>query len=95
MRAAARGLLLFPLQAGRDALVLQTVARDAHTSFASSAVRKCALEGAFGISGLRSNQTLVAQYTELKVGLAERFRFDREAYTEGKTAFVDRVLAGL
>jgi GrpB-like predicted nucleotidyltransferase (UPF0157 family) len=44
---------------------------------------------------LRSNQTLVAQYTELKVGLAERFRFDREAYTEGKTAFVDRVLSSL
>lgn len=33
------------------------------------------------------------EYEALKVDLAARFPLDREAYTEGKTAFVERALA--
>ena len=41
---------------------------------------------------LRSQQ-LAAEYAELKSLLAARYRFDREAYTQAKTPFVERVLA--
>ncbi|MHB8947343.1 MAG: GrpB family protein, partial [Bacillota bacterium] len=41
---------------------------------------------------LRAHPDAVREYGELKRRLAERFRDDREAYTEGKTEFVDRVL---
>jgi GrpB-like predicted nucleotidyltransferase (UPF0157 family) len=40
---------------------------------------------------LRSDPALAADYAALKRELAERFRDDREAYTEAKRAFVDRV----
>ncbi len=43
---------------------------------------------------LRRDAGLAAQYEGLKMDLAEEFPFDREAYTEGKTAFVRRVLKG-
>jgi GrpB-like predicted nucleotidyltransferase (UPF0157 family) len=39
-----------------------------------------------------SNRSLAAEYATLKLRLAEQFKFDREAYTEGKTPFVERVL---
>ena len=43
---------------------------------------------------LRSNSELAEQYAELKLHLAKRYRYDREAYTEGKGDFVTAVLAG-
>lgn len=42
---------------------------------------------------LRADTWLAARYAELKRGLAARFRFDRDAYTNGKTGFVEAVLA--
>lgn len=42
---------------------------------------------------LNLHPALAKEYEALKVSLAERFAGDREAYTEGKTAFVERVLA--
>jgi GrpB-like predicted nucleotidyltransferase (UPF0157 family)/GNAT superfamily N-acetyltransferase len=42
---------------------------------------------------LRSNPELGAEYAALKRALAERFRTDRDAYTEAKGGFVARVLA--
>lgn len=44
---------------------------------------------------LRRSAALRAEYAALKRGLAERFPFDRDAYTEAKTPFVQRVLATL
>jgi GrpB-like predicted nucleotidyltransferase (UPF0157 family) len=41
---------------------------------------------------LRSDADLATQYRELKVGLAAKHRTDREAYTDGKTAFVQAAL---
>ena len=35
---------------------------------------------------------LAEEYTALKAGLADRFPTDREAYTEGKAPFIERVL---
>jgi len=43
---------------------------------------------------LRSNPALAAEYASLKRSLAARFADDREAYTNGKTEFVERVLRG-
>jgi GrpB-like predicted nucleotidyltransferase (UPF0157 family) len=43
---------------------------------------------------LRSDPRLAGQYAELKLHLAQRYRHDREAYTEGKSDFVTAVLAG-
>ena len=42
---------------------------------------------------LRRNQSLAAEYTNLKKSLSERFRLNREAYTEAKAPFIERVLA--
>lgn len=42
---------------------------------------------------LRCDSTLAARYAALKRGLAGRHRFDRDAYTNGKTHFVEAVLA--
>ena len=42
---------------------------------------------------LRADAWLAARYAELKRRLAARFRFDRDAYTNGKTGFVEAVLA--
>jgi GrpB-like predicted nucleotidyltransferase (UPF0157 family) len=36
---------------------------------------------------------LAHEYAELKMRLAERFGFDREAYTDAKGPFVARILA--
>lgn len=44
---------------------------------------------------LRRNASLAAEYAELKRSLAQRYRYDREAYTQAKTPFVQRVLADL
>jgi GrpB-like predicted nucleotidyltransferase (UPF0157 family) len=41
---------------------------------------------------LRSNSTVASEYAELKLRLAETYRFDRESYTEAKGPFVNRVL---
>lgn len=41
---------------------------------------------------LRASPALAAEYAALKAQLAARFRNDREAYTEGKSEFVLRVL---
>lgn len=41
---------------------------------------------------LRANPQVAAEYAALKHILAERHPFDREAYIEGKTEFVQRVL---
>jgi GrpB-like predicted nucleotidyltransferase (UPF0157 family) len=42
---------------------------------------------------LRVSPELAREYAELKRRLAEQFAGDREGYTEGKAAFVQRVLA--
>jgi len=41
---------------------------------------------------LRVDPALCQAYAELKIGLAERYRDDRDAYAEGKTAFIIAVL---
>jgi GrpB-like predicted nucleotidyltransferase (UPF0157 family) len=41
---------------------------------------------------LRAHPETAREYAELKLALAERFRADREAYTEAKGAFVQAVL---
>jgi GrpB-like predicted nucleotidyltransferase (UPF0157 family) len=41
---------------------------------------------------LRGDLKLAVDYAWLKVGLAERHRHDREAYTEAKTSFIDAAL---
>jgi len=43
---------------------------------------------------LRRDAGLAARYAELKRSLAMRHRFDRDGYTNGKTGFVESVLAG-
>ena len=42
---------------------------------------------------LRENSEEAEKYAQLKQSLAEQYGQDREAYTEGKTAFVERALA--
>lgn len=42
---------------------------------------------------LRSDPTLAQEYADLKLGLAEKFQFDREAYTNAKGPDIARVLA--
>ena len=42
---------------------------------------------------LREDPVLAKEYADLKLRLAEQFRFDREAYTDAKGPFVARVLA--
>lgn len=42
---------------------------------------------------LRSDPALAAEYAALKRDLAARFPDDRSAYTDGKSGFVERVLA--
>lgn len=44
---------------------------------------------------LRHSQALAAEYAQLKLRLAQQYRTDREAYTEGKTPFIQRVLSGV
>jgi GrpB-like predicted nucleotidyltransferase (UPF0157 family) len=44
---------------------------------------------------LRTNAVVAQQYAELKTDLARRHEFDREAYTESKYPFIQRVLASL
>ncbi|HYT25287.1 MAG TPA: GrpB family protein [Actinomycetota bacterium] len=41
---------------------------------------------------LRTHPEAAAEYARLKRGLAARFRNDRDAYTEGKRAFVETVV---
>lgn len=41
---------------------------------------------------LRANPQAVADYLSLKADLATRFRDDREAYSRGKTAFIDTLV---
>ncbi|HZO92729.1 MAG TPA: GrpB family protein [Candidatus Baltobacteraceae bacterium] len=43
---------------------------------------------------LRADRALAERYAALKRDLAERYRDDRDAYTEGKSAFVRSVLRG-
>ena len=43
---------------------------------------------------LRSNPTLAKKYEELKISLAARYKFDRDAYTEGKTEFITCAASG-
>jgi len=44
-------------------------------------------------NSLRGDAWLAARYAEVKRRLAARFCFDRDAYTNGKTGFVEAVLA--
>lgn len=41
---------------------------------------------------LRAQPALAAEYAALKIELARRFEFDREAYTQAKSPFIDRTL---
>jgi GrpB-like predicted nucleotidyltransferase (UPF0157 family) len=40
---------------------------------------------------LRQNQTLANDYAQLKKELAEKFKNDREGYTDAKTEFISRI----
>ena len=42
---------------------------------------------------LRRDPDLASDYAELKSTLAAKFKLDREAYTDAKAPFVQRVLA--
>lgn len=42
---------------------------------------------------LRADGFLTSRYAELKRRLASRFRFNRDAYTNGKSSFVEAVIA--
>lgn len=42
---------------------------------------------------IREDRMLAAEYAALKNRLAVEFKFDREAYTAGKTPFIERVLS--
>lgn len=42
---------------------------------------------------LRSHPEWATAYAELKRSFAERFRTDRDAYSNGKSVFVEQVLA--
>jgi GrpB-like predicted nucleotidyltransferase (UPF0157 family) len=44
---------------------------------------------------LRSDATVRAEYAALKLELARRFEHDREAYTEAKAPFIERILASV
>ena len=44
---------------------------------------------------LRDSATLAAQYAAHKLQLAHQFPLDREAYTDGKAAFIRRVLSNV
>lgn len=44
---------------------------------------------------LRADPALLARYQALKTGLAKQHQFDREAYTEAKSAFIDDAIATL
>lgn len=44
---------------------------------------------------LRADSSLAAEYARLKLRLAEQYRYDREAYTDSKTAFVQRILESM
>ena len=44
---------------------------------------------------LRADSDLAREFAKLKYQLADKHRHDREAYTESKTEFVQRVLASL
>lgn len=41
---------------------------------------------------LRNNLDVLKEYHQLKVDLAEKFRFDRVSYTENKAPFIQNVL---
>lgn len=40
---------------------------------------------------LRQNKKVAEEYESLKISLAEKFKYDREAYTDGKSEFVKRI----
>jgi len=42
---------------------------------------------------LRQNPSLVNEYAQLKTELAEKFKNDREGYTEAKTEFINNVIS--
>src|SRR4029453_5542059 len=44
-------------------------------------------------NSLRDDAWLAARYAEVKRRLAARYSFDRDAYTNGKTGFIEAVLA--
>ena len=44
-------------------------------------------------NSLRDDAGLAARYAEVKRRLAKRYSFDRDAYTNGKTGFIEAVLA--
>jgi GrpB-like predicted nucleotidyltransferase (UPF0157 family) len=41
---------------------------------------------------LRNNPDVLIEYNQLKIDLARNYRFDREAYTENKAPFIQKVL---
>jgi GrpB-like predicted nucleotidyltransferase (UPF0157 family) len=41
---------------------------------------------------LRADSTIAERYENLKLGLAEQYRQDRDAYTSAKAAFISEVL---
>ena len=42
---------------------------------------------------LKAHETMIQQYYELKMQLAERFKNDRNAYIDAKSAFIKRILS--
>lgn len=74
--------------------VLQAVAFVPNASLAPRAVSsQLWLERLEFRNRLRRDPDLASEYAELKSILAAKFKLDREAYTDAKAPFVQRVLA--
>jgi len=68
--------------------------RTHHLSLAESSSRHLQVTLAFR-EALRRDAELASAYARLKLELARRFPFDRPAYIEGKSPFVQQVLASI
>jgi len=77
--------------AGREAFESPEGAPEHHLYLCSRDSRELHRHLAFR-DYLRSHPKTAGEYAELKRSLAERFRDDREAYTEAKTRFIEQVL---
>jgi len=91
-RAAAVSLLSLPSRF--DALVLQALGRRKNPPFARVPCgSRLWVERLAFRDHLRNHPEIASEYAELKERLAEQHQFDREAYTDAKLPFIERVLA--
>jgi GrpB-like predicted nucleotidyltransferase (UPF0157 family) len=92
--ASHAGYLYFPVSPQTHALVLQAIASFPNASSASGAVRKPALVGAPGVPRSASKRPYAGgRLRRPEKRSAAKFKLDREAYTDAKASFVQRVLA--